>query len=31
MIADLSYNQQLFFAVLSLLLLGFYGWLVWKS
>lgn len=31
MIAELSTNEQWFFASLSLLLLVGYGWLVWKS
>jgi hypothetical protein len=31
MIAELSYNEQLFFAILSLFIIAGYGWLAWKS
>ena len=31
MIAELSYNEQVFFAILSLFILAGYGWIVWKS
>jgi len=30
MIAELSYNEELFFMTLSLLLMVFGGWVVWK-
>jgi len=30
MIAELSYNEELFFMTLSLLILVFAGWVVWK-
>lgn len=30
MIAELSYNEELFFMTLSLLILVFIGWVVWK-
>jgi len=31
MIAELSRNEQIFFAILSLLILALYGWIAWKS
>jgi len=30
MIAELSHNEELFFMTLSLLILVFIGWVVWK-
>ena len=30
MIAELSHNEELFFMTLSLLILVFAGWVVWK-
>ena len=31
MIADLTRNEEIFFASLSLLLMVFGGWVAWKS
>lgn len=31
MIAELSPNEEWFFAILSLLMLALYGWIAWKS
>lgn len=31
MIAELSRNEEIFFATLSLLIVVFYGWIAWKS
>jgi uncharacterized membrane protein YccC len=31
MIATLTANEEWFFITLSLLILLFYGWIVWKS
>lgn len=31
MIAELSYNEQWFFIILSLLILAGYAWIAWKS
>lgn len=30
MIAELSYNEEVFFMTLSLLLMVFGGWVVWR-
>ena len=30
MIAELSHNEEIFFMTLSLLILVFIGWVVWK-